>query len=184
MTRTACSAPSPRTATDSSISGGATPGSAGASRCEGVALYGRPFVPYDQLPMRISALALAALTLAPAAALAKPKVQSASAGTGAKLGYVCGEKVLPLAVGNVWTYSTVAAPTPALPDVARIAPQPPKTFTITVKSIDTPKGGDTVVSLEEKITYDLTKDPKKPVLDERVVHSTITCNAKKFDISP
>jgi len=150
-----------------------------------VALYVRPFVPYDQLPMRISALALAALTLAPSLTLAKPKVQSgAAANAGGKLRTVCGVKVLPLAVGNVWTYSTVAAPTPALPDVARIAPQPPKTFTITVKSIDTPKGGDTVVSLEEKITYDLTKDPKKPLLDERVVHSTITCNAKKFDISP
>lgn len=124
--------------------------------------------------MRTATLALCVLALAPTLAAAAPKP-----------GTVCGAKVLPLAVGNVWTYSTVAAPTPALPDVARIAPQAPKTFTITVKNIET-KDGDTIVSLEEKITYDLTKDTKKPILDDRVVKSTITCNAKtkKFDISP
>jgi len=89
----------------------------------------------------------------------------------------------PLAVGNVWTYSTVAAPLPALPDVVRIAPLPPKTFTITVTAIEQ-KAGDTVISLEEKVTYDLTKDPKKPLMDNRIIKSTIVCNAKKFDISP
>lgn len=131
--------------------------------------------------MRIPALALLALTVPLAAAQAKPK--SGAPAVGGPKGTVCGVKVLPLAVGNVWTYTTVAAPLPALPDVARIAPQPPKTFTITVKAIDQ-KGPDTVVSLEEKITYDLTRDPKKPTLDDRVVKSTITCNPKKFDISP
>jgi len=151
---------------------------AGASSCEVVALYLGRDVPYDLGPMRTSTLALCVLALVPAAALAQP----AKAG---KPGTVCGVKVLPLAVGNVWTYSWVAAPTPALPDVARIAPPAPKTFTITVKAIDT-KGADTVVSLEEKVTYDLTKDTKKPVLDDRLIKSTITCNAKtkKFDISP
>lgn len=128
--------------------------------------------------MRIPALALLGLSLVPGLASAKP-----AAGAG-KLGTVCGVKVLPLAVGNVWTYTTVAAPTPAMPDVARIAPPPPKTFTITVKSIDQ-KGGDTVVSLEEKITYELSPvGSKKAALDDRIIHSTITCNAKKFDISP
>lgn len=124
--------------------------------------------------MRTATLALCVLALAPSLAAAAPKP-----------GTVCGAKVLPLAVGNVWTYSTVAAPTAALPDVARIAPLAPKTFTITVKNIET-KDGDTVVSLEEKVTYDLTKDQKKPILDDRIVKSTITCNAakKKFDISP
>ena len=53
-----------------------------------------------------------------------------------------------------------------------------------MKSIET-KGTDTVVTLEEKITYELTKDPEEArVLDERIDHATITCNAKKFDISP
>ena len=128
--------------------------------------------------MRIALFALLGLSLVPGVAAAKP-----AAGAG-KLGSVCGVKVLPLAVGNVWTYTTVAAPTPALPDVARIAPLPPKTFTITVKSIDQ-KGGDTVVSLEEKITYELAPvGSKKPAIDDRIVKSTITCNAKKFDISP
>lgn len=131
--------------------------------------------------MRIPALALLGLSLLPGVAAAAPKSGAAGAG---KLGSVCGVKVLPLAVGNVWTYTTVAAPMPALPDVARIAPLPPKTFTITVKSIDT-KGADTVVSLEEKITYELAPSGnKKPAMDDRIIHSTITCNAKKFDISP
>ncbi|MGE3548098.1 MAG: hypothetical protein AB7L28_29515, partial [Kofleriaceae bacterium] len=59
----------------------------------------------------------------------------------------------------------------------------PKSFVITVKSVEE-KGGDTVVTLEEKLTYEL-KDPKKPT-DERLVTSTITCsgNGKKIDISP
>ncbi len=146
-----------------------------------MALYAGPDASYDLVPMRIPALALLALTLVPAAATAAPK--TGAAGAPAKLGTACGVKVLPLAVGNVWTYTNVAAPLPALPDVVRIAPQPPKTFTITVKSIEQ-KGGDTVVNLDEKITYDLTRDPKKPLLDDRLIQSTIVCNAKKFDISP
>jgi len=150
-----------------------------------MALYPGVNVPYDQVPMRTSTLALLALTLVPAIASAKPKVvqNPSSTAAGGKPGAVCGVKILPLAVGNVWTYSTVAAPLPALPDVVRIAPLPPKTFTITVTAIEQ-KAGDTVVSLEEKVTYDLTKDPKKPLMDNRVIKSTIVCNAKKFDISP
>lgn len=141
-----------------------------------MALYLGPGVPYDQGRMRtLVAPALLALTLAPALADAKPK--TAAGGT------VCGVAMLPLAVGNTWTYSTVAAPMPATPDIARISPPLPKGFVITVKSIEN-QGGDTVVTLEEKVTYDLTKDAKKPVVDERVITSTITCNAKKFDISP
>lgn len=98
---------------------------------------------------------------------------------------VCGVKVFPLAVGNSWTYSMVPAPTPPDKQLERISPTEPNQIIITVKSIDTPKGGDTVVTLEEKSTIDLTKDAKKPVLDEHTLTSTITCNAKnKFEISP
>ncbi len=126
--------------------------------------------------MRLAAL-FAALLL-PSVAAAAPK-----AGGESKSPPACGVKVLPLVVGNVWTYSTVAAPMPAPPDIARLSPPLPKGFVITVKSIET-KGPDTVVTLEEKVTYDLTKDLKKPIVDERVITSTITCNSKKFDISP
>lgn len=122
---------------------------------------------------------LLALLLVPTAALAAPKTGGAGGGKGG----ACGAKVLPLAVGNVWTYNAVAAPLPATPDIARIAPPIPKVFVITVKSIEA-KGPDTVVTLEEKVTYDLTKDPKKPIHDDRVLTTTITCNDKKFDISP
>lgn len=95
----------------------------------------------------------------------------------------CGMNLLPLVEGNQWTYSFVPAPLPATPDIVRISPATPKGFVITVKSVET-KGGETTVTLEEKLTYDFTKDPKKPVIEERVVNSTITCTAKKFDISP
>jgi hypothetical protein len=124
-------------------------------------------------------LALLALTLAPSVAAAGPK----KAAAGASAAPACGVTVLPLVVGNQWTYATAPAPTPATADIARIAPPLPKSFLITVKSVES-KGGETVVTLEEKLSYDYTRDTKKPILEDRVVMSTITCNAKKFDISP
>src|SRR5262249_31667348 len=96
----------------------------------------------------------------------------------------CGVKILPLAVGNTWTYSMVPAPTPADDQIKRLSPPQPNTVVVTVKSIDSKKGSATVITLEEKSTTDLTKDPKKPVLDERTITTTITCNGKKFEISP
>ena len=128
--------------------------------------------------MRFSLLALASATslvaATPIVASAQPKGKTKPA---------CGATILPLVVGNQWTYSFVPAPTPATPDIVRISPMTPKGFIITVKNIEA-KGPDTVISLEEKLTYDYTKDPKKQIIEERVVNSTITCNAKKFDISP
>lgn len=95
----------------------------------------------------------------------------------------CGVTLFPLVEGNQWTYSFVPAKDPAIPEIARIAPATPKGFVITVKSVEA-KGPETVVTLEEKLTYDFSKDPKKQVIEERVVTSTITCGAKKFDVSP
>jgi hypothetical protein len=126
----------------------------------------------------LPALLVAALALGPTAALAKP-----SAGAGAK-GGACGAAVLPLKEGNSWTYTFVPAPAPAPRDIAPIAPPSAKTIVITVKSVET-KGADTVVNLEEKVSYELkSTDGKKAPLDERVVKTTITCGAKKLDISP
>ena len=133
--------------------------------------------------------AIAAL-LVPALAVAAPKAhqmtETKGAGTGPTTKTVsqCGVKILPLSVGNQWTYSMVPAPLPPDDQIKRIAPAQPNTIVITVKSIDAKKCADTVITLEEKSTTDLTKDPKKPVLDERTVTTTITCNAKKFEISP
>lgn len=123
--------------------------------------------------MRFSLLALALVAL-PVTALAQPKGRGKPA---------CGVTLLPLVEGNQWTYSFVPAKDAAAPEIARIAPATPKGFVITVKSVET-KGGETVVTLEEKLTYDYTKDPKKQVIEERLVTSTITCSAKKFDVSP
>jgi hypothetical protein len=108
----------------------------------------------------------------------------------------CGAKLLPLNVGNEWTYEAVGARdvktgADILPDdqIKAYVPKQPKSIVITVKSIEAPKAsdknGDTVVTLEEKYTIDLTKvKDEKPVLWDRTITTTITCNAKKFDISP
>jgi hypothetical protein len=121
-----------------------------------------------------------ALALAPTVAAAKPKV--AAAGKAAR---ACGVNVVPLTEGNSWSYSFVAAPQAATPEIARISPPAAKSFVITVKSVET-KGAETVVTLEEKVTYELNALPgqKKGGLDERVINSTITCSGKKVDISP
>jgi hypothetical protein len=99
----------------------------------------------------------------------------------------CGVKILPLVVGNSWKYESVVAPQAAIEAIAKIAPLEPKFFTITVVSIDAPKAPsiDTLVHLEEKVTYDISRDTAKPKLEERTVNTTVTCNAKgKFEVSP
>ncbi|HEY0250245.1 MAG TPA: hypothetical protein VGC41_01920 [Kofleriaceae bacterium] len=97
----------------------------------------------------------------------------------------CGVKVFPLAIGNEWTYTMVPSPLPPEDAIKRISPPEPNTIVIKVTDIKTdPKTKDTVVTLEEKATIDLTKDQKKPILDERTITTSITCNAKKFEISP
>jgi hypothetical protein len=95
----------------------------------------------------------------------------------------CGARILPLVEGNQWTYTFVAAPTPPRDDIAKLSPSQPKEIVITVKTVET-KGPDTVVTLEEKTTADLSKNPDKHILDQRTITSTITCNPKKFEISP
>jgi hypothetical protein len=131
-----------------------------------------------RMPLLFSALALA---LVPAAAGAKPKKDEPKAGGGGKP--ACGVKVMPLVVGNQWTYNSIAAPLPPPDNFKRMAPAQPKAVVITVKSVE-PKGGETIVTLEEKVTIDRTRDPKKPELDEYTYESTVTCNDKKFDVSP
>lgn len=117
----------------------------------------------------------AALVLVPAVAAARPKAGAAKD--------ACGAKILPLAVGNTWTYTSIPSPLPPTDQIKRISPTQPKTIVVTVKDVAANKG-ETVVTLEEKVTVDRTTDPKKPQVDEFSYTSTITCNDKKFDISP
>jgi hypothetical protein len=130
-------------------------------------------------------LLLTALALVPAIAGAKPnpgkQEAAAKAGGGGKP--ACGTKILPLAVGNQWTYNSIAAPLPPPEAIKRLSPAQPKAIIITVKSVE-PKGGETVVTLEEKLTIDRTRDAKKPEIEEYTYESTVTCTDKKFDISP
>jgi hypothetical protein len=96
----------------------------------------------------------------------------------------CGMTLLPLSEGNSWTYSFTPAPQAADPKIAVIAPPYAKSFEITVKSVET-KGAETVVSLEEKVTYERTSpDPAKKAFDVRVVNSTISCTGNKVTVSP
>ena len=95
----------------------------------------------------------------------------------------CGAKILPLVEGNKWTYGFVESGVAPRDDLAKLTPSEPNEIVITVKSVET-KGTDTVITLEEKTKTDLSKDPKKHIMDERTITSTVTCNAKKFEISP
>ncbi len=107
---------------------------------------------------------------------------------GAPAAPACGVKILPLLQGASWTYGNVASPTPPDEKIAKLSPPPAKQIVITVTAIET-KGPDTVVTLEEKITNEVNvpsvgSKTFPPKLVERTVTSTITCNAKKFEISP
>ncbi|MCX5741325.1 MAG: hypothetical protein NT062_02370 [Proteobacteria bacterium] len=115
--------------------------------------------------------------------VAKPQPPKAGAPAPA-----CGVKVLPFVAGTTWTFQNVASPT--LPDekLQKVSPQPAKQVVIAVTAIDT-KGADTVVSLEETVTVEVTipgvngKEPTRKTNDRKVL-SSVTCNAKKFEISP
>lgn len=132
---------------------------------------------------------------APAAAPAAPaKDAKDAAGKGAKpapppkgpvgkAAAPCGATILPLVQGNSWTYSFTQSPNPPREDLQKLLPTQPATVTITVKTVET-KGPDTVITLEEKTSADLSKDPKKHIMDERTYTSTVTCNRTRFEISP
>ncbi len=137
--------------------------------------------------MRVPALLAAMALLAPAAADARPRKKKAAkadkAGAG---GMACGVTLLPFVPGATWTYNPAVAPLPAPDAIRRIAPAQPKQIIITVKSVEA-KGEETLVSLEEKLTYDRTKpgeEKTKPVSEERAITTTVTCSETKFDVAP
>jgi hypothetical protein len=115
--------------------------------------------------------------------VAAPKAPAFVKGPVGKAVGACSARILPLIEGNQWTYTFVAAPTPPRDDIAKLSPSEPEKIVITVMKVET-KGPDTVVTLEEKTTADLSKNPSKHIYDERTITSTITCNPKKFEISP
>jgi hypothetical protein len=107
-----------------------------------------------------------------------------------KVTSVCPGKLLPLAVGNTWTYESVQARDskgqPVFPPegMTRLLPLRATKIIVTVTDADVQKD-QTTVKLKETITYDITKDPETPKLFDQVVESTIVCSKKgKFDISP
>ena len=132
--------------------------------------------------MRIPSL-LAVLTLValPAGLAAAPPKKNPGAG---KSPPACGVKVLPLVVGNTWTYVSVPSPTEVRFDLSRIVPNPAKKVVVTVKTVET-KGTETVATLEELSTYEVP-DPKakQPRTMDTKMTTTITCSKTKFEISP
>jgi hypothetical protein len=172
-----------------------------ASPCKSSRLYLGAWVPYEARVRISSAVLLPLILLVPAGTQAQPKATPAPPAptqspqkTDFKKGPVgkavapCGVKILPLVEGNQWTYGHIAAhdrtgaPIPPREDFAKREPIEPSKIVITVKAIET-KGPDTVITLEEKTTAEI-KVAGKQVLDERTITSTITCNQKKFEISP
>lgn len=95
----------------------------------------------------------------------------------------CGAKILPLIEGNKWTYGFVESGLTPPAELLKLTPSQPSQISITVKTVEV-KGDETVITLEEKTTADLSKDPKKHIYDERTINSTITCGRTKFEISP
>lgn len=134
--------------------------------------------------MRSPALAsFLAVSLTAAAAGAAPGAGKAPA---SKTPPACGARALPLVVGNTWTYTPVASPTPIPEATARLMPTQPKKVTVAVQAVET-KAGVTTATLAEVVTTEVAtfkdgKEVKAPV--DRRITSTITCTAQKFDVSP
>lgn len=152
-------------------------------------------VPYEPRVRTLGAALLPLILIVPAAGEAQAPKKGAPAGADAKkkVEYLkgpvgkapapCGAKILPLVEGNHWTYGFVESGVSPPAELLKLIPSEPSQIDVTVKSVET-KGDETVISLEEKTTADLSKDPKKHIYDERTIHSTITCSRTKFEISP
>lgn len=128
------------------------------------------------------AVALLPLVLASGSASAAPRKKGPAAGGP---GPACGVRVLPLAEGHSWTYAEMPSTMAPDKDKQRITPPQPKQVKVTVTKVEA-SGDDTVVTLDETLTFEVA-DPKKPekkIPFERKVTSTVTCNAKKFEVSP
>lgn len=128
------------------------------------------------VPMRMPLAICSILAATSAVAVAKPNPPA------------CGAKVLPFAVGNTWTFTNVASPVPGNPALEKMSPSPARQVVVTVTAVET-KDKDTVISLEEKITREVTipgiggkSETKKS--DERTIKTTVTCGVKKFEIDP
>jgi len=146
-------------------------------------------VPYEPGVRILGTAFVSLILLVPAVTVAQPARGPAKKKTDYVKGPVgkavatCGAKILPLVEGNKWTYGYVESGVPPRDDLLKLTPSEPSQIVISVKSIES-KGDETVVTLEEKTTADLSKDPKKHILDERTITSTITCSRTKFEISP
>ena len=114
------------------------------------------------------AVSIAAILLLVTPAFAQPHKGGGGTG-GTKAKSACGLKLLPLTVGNKWTF--IPATPPVEPDEGkqRLTPVQPKQITIEVKDITT-DGAKSVVQLEED-------------LDGRKLNTTITCGGGVFEPS-
>jgi hypothetical protein len=105
----------------------------------------------------------------------------------AKTAGVCGAKIIPLVVGNEWTYTPITLSGVVVDEtIKKFVPNEAKKVVVKVTAIDAPAkaGGDTTVHLDETTTWDTSKDAKAPKLVDRKISTTIVCNPKKFEIDP
>jgi hypothetical protein len=107
-------------------------------------------------------------------AAGQPKAGAVPAASLPKGKPACATRLLPLVIGNTWTY--ISAPPSVQLDTKELAqlPNQPKKVIITVKDVSTTAGISTV-TLEEQSFL----DDKTP----RVLTTTVTCGPTKFDIS-
>ena len=113
------------------------------------------------MSLRWSLVAMIALSTVAGPAAAQPKPKPASA---------CGQRLLPLTVGNQWVFEQGRPPTPPPDERIKTSPVQAKKLTITVVAIET-VGGKSVVKLEEDI-------------DGMKASTTITCGGGTFEPSP
>jgi hypothetical protein len=118
------------------------------------------------MPVLRAAIAASAALIVTVAVSAR----DASAQPKAKAKSACGIKLMPLTVGNKWTFIPATPPAEPPADQVRYIPLQPKQVVIEVKDI-VADGGKSVVKLEEDI-------------DGRKIETTITCGGGVFEVSP
>jgi hypothetical protein len=127
-------------------------------------------VPYERWTVKRQVFGMTLSSVVAAIALAAPVV--AHAQTKPKVTRACGISVLPLSLGNSWTYEAVGAPPERqlTEAAARNSPRQATKVVITVTAVET-QGDVTQVTLSEDS-------------DGRVINTNIRCSATKFEIDP
>ena len=138
------------------------PRSAAAARCQGVSALPRPIVPYDRGPMRILSSCPAALTPPRPAAPRQAKVQSANAAAAPSSARCAARRCCRSRSATCGRTRPSPRRCPRCRTSRASRRYQPKTFTITVKSIDAARAPTRWSVSRRRSRTTCTKDPKKP----------------------